>query len=131
MAESFDTGMEVENMQRLLHYVVLPVILLLISTGADADLLVNGDFSQGPIVRHLGFRPVTKGRKSIAAWHVKQNSVDYVTWYWQRPAGAVASIDMNGTATISTTKIGNNGPAIALVSVVPVNGEAQKVISHR
>jgi hypothetical protein len=116
VAESFDTGMEVENMQRLLHYVVLPVILLLISTGADAD---------------LGFRPVTKGRKSIAAWHVKQNSVDYVTWYWQRPAGAVASIDMNGTATISTTKIGNNGPAIALVSVVPVNGEAQKVISHR
>jgi hypothetical protein len=33
------------------------------------------------------------------AWHVKQNSVDYVTTYWQQPTGAVASIDMNGTAT--------------------------------
>jgi choice-of-anchor C domain-containing protein len=86
------------DMQGLKRSVVLPAILLLISTAAHANLLVNGDFSQGPIVRH-GWKPVPKGKKTILAWHVKQNSVDYVTTYWQQPTGAVASIDMNGTAT--------------------------------
>jgi choice-of-anchor C domain-containing protein len=81
------------------HFVVLPAILLLISAEARANLLVNGDFSQGPIVRHLGWKPVAKGERKIVAWHVRHNSVDYITTYWQQPAGAVASIDMNGTAT--------------------------------
>ncbi len=77
---------------------MLAAILLPMATAAHANLLVNGDFAQGPIVRH-GWKPVTKGRKSIVAWHVRQNSVDYVTTYWQQPTAAVASIDMNGTAT--------------------------------
>ena len=85
-------------MEILRHGVVLSAILLLMSAEAHADLLVNGDFSQGPIVRH-GWKPVPKGKKTIEAWHVKQNSVDYVTTYWQQPTGAVASLDMNGTAT--------------------------------
>jgi choice-of-anchor C domain-containing protein len=84
-------------MQSVRHSFLLPAILLILSTEARADLLVNGDFSQGPIVRH-GFKTVPKGNKSIVAWRVKQNSVDYVI-NWQQPAGAVASIDMNGTPT--------------------------------
>jgi hypothetical protein len=85
-------------MQSVRHSFLLPAILLILSTEAHANLLVNGDFSQGPIVRH-GFKTVPKGKKSIVAWHVKQYSVDYITTLWQQPAGAVASIDMNGTPT--------------------------------
>jgi hypothetical protein len=85
-------------MHILRHSVVLPAILLLISTAAHANLLVNGDFSQGPNVRH-GWKTVSKGQKSIQAWRVKRNSVDYVTTYWQQPMGAVASLDMNGAQT--------------------------------
>jgi choice-of-anchor C domain-containing protein len=85
-------------MQLFRRYAMLAAILLPMATAAHANLLVNGDFAQGPIVRH-GWKPVTKGRKSIVAWHVRQNSVDYVTTYWQQPTAAVASIDMNGTAT--------------------------------
>ena len=72
-------------MRRLRRSVLLPAILLLISTAAHANLLVNGDFSQGPIVRRHGWKPVLKGWRSIVAWHVRQNSVDYVTTYWQQP----------------------------------------------
>jgi choice-of-anchor C domain-containing protein len=112
-------------MRILRRSVLLPVILLLISTEAHANLLVNGDFSQGPTVHRRGFKPVTKGRKSIVAWHVRQNSVDYVTWYWQQPTGAVASLDMNGTATKRNES--PNQPGVLVQSFATVAGASYQL----
>jgi hypothetical protein len=49
-----------------------------------------------------GFQTLTAGTPSATAmpgWTVTSGSVDWISTYWQEPAGVTTSIDMNGTAS--------------------------------
>jgi len=85
-------------MQKTKNFLAASATLILLSTGANANLLVNGDFSQGPNVPPDGYATVVKGQTSIPAWNVERKSVDYNTTFFTEPPGAIASIDMNGTS---------------------------------
>jgi hypothetical protein len=69
------------------------VVALLMPGAAWAQLVQNGDFSQGP-----GFTTnVVAGSGAITDWTVGGTSVDYVLAdTWQLPPGAGASVDLNG-----------------------------------
>ena len=58
---------------------------------ATAALAASPALAAGP-----GFQTITAG-SSIAGWTVTSGSVDWISTYWQEPAGVTNSFDLNGT----------------------------------
>jgi choice-of-anchor C domain-containing protein len=74
------------------------------SPALAAGSLTNGNFESGTYTgtAAAGFETLTAGTATASAmtgWTVTSGSVDWISTYWQEPAGVTNSIDMNGTAS--------------------------------
>lgn len=73
------------------------------SPALAAGGFTNGNFETGSYTDGgNGFETLSAGSATASAmtgWTVTGGSVDWISSYWQEPAGVTKSIDMNGTAT--------------------------------
>src|ERR1700730_17938460 len=73
------------------------VLVLGLSTGANAAIVVNGSFEDGTNQPGAGsFATIPGSSSSIAGWSVI-GSVDWINGYWQA-SDQTHSVDLNGTA---------------------------------
>lgn len=77
-------------------FLVAMVATAMISSAANASLLVNGSFEQGtPQPGSNGFSTLGAGDNSVTGWTVFSGSVDWINGYWQAQDGT-HSIDLAG-----------------------------------
>jgi choice-of-anchor C domain-containing protein len=72
------------------------MLVALPATAAEATIVINGSFEQGPA--SVGtFRTYSTGSTAITGWTVTGGSVDLIGSYWNSSDGA-RSLDMSGNA---------------------------------
>lgn len=78
--------------------------LLTAATNANAAIIVNGGFEDGPSTGG-SFTTLGTGDTSITGWTVTGGSIDYIGGYWPGALGTYHSVDLAGTSlgTISQT----------------------------
>jgi hypothetical protein len=82
---------------KLTALTLLSLLALSLPAWAQKNLVQNGNFAEGPQTTANGNILMNPGDTSLIGWTIGGNGVDYNTYYWQEPAGQVASIDLDGT----------------------------------
>ena len=77
-------------------FLVAMAATVMMSSAANASLLVNGSFEQGtPQPGSGGFDTLGSGSNAVTGWTVSSGSVDWINGYWQAQDGT-HSIDLAG-----------------------------------
>ena len=106
-------------------------IVVILSSGANADLITNGSFEAGQIVDP--FLNVLAGETSITGWTVTSGNVDYISTYWQASDGH-RSLDMNGNTAGAISQDISTVVGVAYIvgfdfSANPDGGPPQQLLS--
>ena len=73
------------------------VIVAAIAPTADASVIINGSFEDGPAIGPANFLEISPGATDIVGWVVTRAEIDYLNSdFWQTPDGD-RSLDLDGT----------------------------------